>query len=301
MNIYDRITEALINEMKQGRTPWRQAWSDPENAGGAGYISASTGRPYSLLNQILLRMSGKKPGEFLTFNQVKKAGGNVRRGSRAGYVCFYTIIEKKEERTDPETGEKYTVVVDRYPVLKGYNVFNVATDCEGVDPKHIPTEPEPTEPEDADEICERIINGYINNGGPELNILSTAQAFYDADEDRVICPRRDQYNAIGDYYCTIFHELTHSTGHASRLDRAAMKQGAAASGATRSTEELCAEIGAAYLCGVAGIENHQLTQKSAQYLNEWIQFLSNDKKAFAIAAAQAEKAVNFILSKSSEQ
>lgn len=300
MNIYDRITEALINEMKNsGRAPWAQAWSDPKNAGGAGYISASTGRPYSFLNQILLKLYGKQPGEYLTFNQVKKAGGNVRKGCKAGYVCFYTIVEKKEERTDPDTGEKVTIIVDRYPVLKGYNVFNVATDCEGIEPKHTPTE-ENGEPADADEICERIINGYTANGGPSLRILPTGSAFYDPDIDTAICPTREQYSTIGDYYCTIFHELTHSTGHETRLNRPALKNGAAASGATRSAEELCAEIGAAYLCGVAGIDDHELTVKSADYLKGWIEYLSDHKKDFAIAAAQAEKAVNFILDKGAE-
>lgn len=300
MNVYERITEALINEMKNGRTPWSKAWSDPENAGGAGYISANTGQPYSLLNQMLLRMSGKKPGEYLTFKQVKKAGGNVRKGSKAGYICFYTIIEKTEETTDPITGEKVTRVIDRYPVLKGYNVFNVATDVEGIEPRHTRTDGGNTEPTDPDEICERIIKGYTADG-PTLRILPTAQAFYDSEIDTAVCPTREQYEKRGDYYHTIFHELTHSTGHPDRLNRKTL-QGQAASGKEDySAEELCAEIGAAYLCGIAGIDSRDQTEQSAAYLKGWIKFLSDDKKAFVIAAARAEKAVNYILSKSSEE
>ena len=136
--------------------------------------------------------------------------------------------------------------------------------------------------------------------------MPTGSAFYDPDIDTAVCPTREQYSTIGDYYCTIFHELTHSTGHETRLNRPALKNGAAASGAaasgaTRSAEELCAEIGAAYLCGVAGIDDHELTAKSADYLKGWIEYLSDHKKDFAIAAAQAEKAVNFILEKSAAE
>lgn len=242
---------------------------------------------------MLLMAQGKSAGEFLTFKQVKERGGNVKKGARGAMVTFYKRIEKIDKMIDPETGEEL-VSIDIYPVLKGYTVFNVLTDCEGVQTKHY-EEGEKLEESEGDfiESAEAIVKGYINNGGPKLTLTESNQAYYRPSTDEVICPRRAQYEQPNEYYSTLFHELTHSTGHESRLNR--LNKTAAFGSKDYSAEELVAELGSSYLRGVAGILGESDTQNSAAYLKGWISKFKDDKKIFCVAAARAEKAAKLIL------
>lgn len=239
-------------------------------------------------------MQGKQAGEYLTFKQVKERGGNVKKGARGALVTFYKRIEKVETITDPDTGEEL-VNIDSYPVLKGYTVFNILTDCEGVETKHYtPGEQLDDEAEsDFIESAENIIKGYIDNGGPRLTLTESNRAFYRPSTDEVVCPRRAQYEKVNEYYSTLFHELTHSTGHESRLNR--LNKTAAFGSQDYSAEELVAELGSSYLRGVAGILGESDTQNSAAYLRGWIKKFKDDKKIFCVAAARAEKAARLIL------
>ena len=290
-DIYERINAIMIEQMNNGVCPWAKPWKAVKS--GEAYISGSTGKEYSFLNTMLLQMQGKKAGEFLTFKQVKERGGNVKKGAKGALVTFYKRVEKVDKITDPETGEEL-VNIDVYPVLKGYTVFNVLTDCEGVELKHY-TPGEQLSEEDGDfiEAAEAIVNGYINNGGPKLTLTESNRAVYYPTTDEVICPRRAQYTNVNEYYSTLYHELTHSTGHKDRLNR--ITKAAAYGSKDYSAEELVAELGSSYLRGVAGILGESDTQNSAAYLRGWIRKFQDDKKIFCVAAARAEKAARLIL------
>src|SRR5262249_20815053 len=121
-----------------------------------------------------------------------------------------------------------------------------------------------------------------------------ARAYYRPAADIVNMPARGFFPRVEHYYSILFHELTHSTEHASRLDRATLRDLLAFGDTNYSKEELCAEMGAAYLCGVAGIVNETVTN-SAAYIAGWLSKLRNDKKLLVQAAAQAQKAADFIL------
>lgn len=291
-DIYERINAIMVEQMENGVCPWSKPWKSVKS--GEAYLSGSTGKEYSFLNTLLLSMQGKQAGEFLTFKQVKERGGSIKKGAHGALVTFYKRIEKVDTITDPETGEEL-VNIDVYPVLKGYTVFNVLTDCEGVEPKHYtPGEQLEDEAEsDFIESAESIVNGYITNGGPRLTLTESNRAFYRPSTDEVVCPRRAQYEKATAYYSTLFHELTHSTGHESRLNR--LNKTAAFGSQDYSAEELVAELGSSYLRGVAGILGESDTQNSAAYLRGWIKKFKDDKKIFCVAAARAEKAANYIL------
>jgi antirestriction protein ArdC len=123
-----------------------------------------------------------------------------------------------------------------------------------------------------------------------------ARAYYRPATDTVSMPARNLFPKAEHYYSILFHELTHSTGHGSRLDRATLRDLLAFGDTNYSKEELCAEMGAAYLCGVAGIVN-ETVNNSAAYIQGWLSKLRNDKKLLVQAAAQAQKTADFILGK----
>lgn len=88
MDIYKEITNRIISEMEQGNIPWHKPWIAKGKC-----ISHSTGKPYSLLNQMLLG----KPGEYVTFKQCQQEGGQVKKGEKANMVVFWKWVEQKDE------------------------------------------------------------------------------------------------------------------------------------------------------------------------------------------------------------
>ncbi len=109
-------------------------------------------------------------------------------------------------------------------------------------------------------------------------------------------PKLEQFTSSNEYYSTLFHEMTHSTGHCSRLN-CELEKIAGFGSEEYSKEELIAEIGSAYLCEVAKIATKKTINNSVAYLQSWIKVLKNDKRLIISASGQAEKAVNFILGK----
>ena len=121
------------------------------------------------------------------------------------------------------------------------------------------------------------------------------RAYYSPSIDYVCVPALEQYSDTSEYYSTTFHELTHSTGHKTRLDRLTSGAAAAFGGEDYSKEELVAELGAAALCNQCGIETSNSFKNSAAYIQSWLKALKNDKRMIVNASAAAQKAVDFIL------
>ena len=284
-NIYDEITSQIIAELENGIIPWQKPWA---NGSFMGCISHTTGRPYSLLNQWLLR---GRAGEWLTYKQIQDEGGRVRKGEKARMVVFWTFVEKVTEKTDEETGEEKKVV-EAYPVLKGYTVFHI-DQTEDIKPRfnneakkydHTPIE-----------AAEMAVENYINRDGLKLEIVESDRAFYRPSTDSVTVPKSEQFKIKEEYYSTLFHELTHSTGHQTRLNRSGIAGLHFFGDEEYSKEELIAEIGAAFMCQTVGIECAKAFKNSVAYVQSWLGALKNDKKLIVTAAAKAEQAVNYML------
>lgn len=280
MNICRMVTDRIIEELSKGSIPWRKPWA---MTGGA--ISHSTGKPYSLLNQMLLG----RPGEWLTFKQAQAEGGMVRKGEKGRPVVFWKQIEIEEEKD----GKKEKKLV---PVLRYYTVFHI-DQTEGVKAKYAP----PAAPAPVSPLleAEAVIEAYKAKS-PALRIdreKPSDRAYYSPALDYVCVPQLSQYSRPEEFYSTLFHELVHSTGHASRLDRFKGSAAAAAFGSEEySKEELTAEIGAATLCSHCGIETPESFKNSAAYIQSWLKALRNDPQMIIAAAGRAEKAAAFILS-----
>lgn len=274
-DIYEAVTDRIIQQLEQGVIPWHKPWTGVQS----GAISGTTGKPYSLLNQMLLG----KPGEWYTFNQIQKLGGKIRKGEKSSMVVFWKQMPINE--TDPATGEK----VERFiPVLKYFNVFHI-DQTEGITAKTI--DPEAIDPA-TDSAADAIIADYIQRSGVKLEHRKGDEAFYSPSADRVVLPLREQFQSMAEYYSTAFHELTHSTGHSGRLDRISRR--AFFGNEEYSREELVAEIGAAALLNHCGIETGSSFRNSAAYIQSWLRALRNDKKLIVSASGAAAKAFDLI-------
>lgn len=270
-DLYQVITDRMIKEMEQGVIPWQKPW---KTAGAA--ISHTTGKTYSLLNQMLLG----KPGEYLTYKQCQQEGGHVREGEKAKMVVFWKWLDRENEKT----GE-----ITQVPFLRYYNVFHI-DQCEGIAAKHTQMNLNPASP---DETAEAIIADYIHREGVMLENREGNTACYQPAKDCIVLPLMKQFSETAEYYGTAFHELVHSTGHMKRLAR--LDTTANFGGDAYSKEELVAEIGSATLVNHVGLETDRSFRNSTAYIQNWLEVLMNDKRFIVSAAGKAEKAVAFIL------
>ena len=272
--IYDQITERIIALLEKGTVPWRKPWK------------AQTGLPRNLvtkklyrgINVLLLHAMHYESPYWLTFRQALELGGHVRKGEKACPVVFW----KQLEREDKQTGEK-----EKIPMMRFYYVFNVAQ-CDGLKTLSAPAGETPlTAPSKPEEIIAAIPHR------PEIK-HGMAKAFYSPSADVVAMPNRASFEKDAGYFATLFHELVHATGHSSRLNRPTLTESAGFGSNPYCKEELIAEMGAAFLCGQAGI-SESILDNSAAYVQNWLAQLKDDKKLIVRAAAQAQKAADFIL------
>lgn len=167
-------------------------------------------------------------------------------------------------------------------------------DCEGIQPKY--STPESITHADPVEYAEKTFENYLQRSGVRFENAPQDRAFYSPSRDLISLPRMDQFPSTAEYYSTLFHEATHSTGHKSRLNRFSQNALDAAFGSeSYSKEELVAEIGAAAIMNNLGMETAGSFRNSAAYIQSWLRALKNDKRLIVSASARAEKAVRLIL------
>ena len=276
-SVYEMVTDRIIDQLENGVIPWEKPWTGVRS----GAFNRVSKKSYSLLNQMIL----KHDGEYATFKQWSDLGGHVRKGEKSEIVCFWKIYEKEEIN---DNGEKE---IKKIPLLRYYNVFHISQ-VEGVEP--LPKEKLNNDIEPI-EAADKIIIDYVTREHIDFQEMKSNKAFYSPASDKVVVPLKEQYQNINEYYSTTFHELTHSTGHKTRLDRLENGVVAAFGSETYSKEELVAEMGSANILNILGIETQQTFKNSAAYIQNWLQVLKNDNKFIVSAASEAEKAVNFIL------
>ena len=286
--IYDLITDRIIALLEQGVIPWRKSW-DAASGAPRNLVSA---KPYRGINAMLLASLGFSSPWFLTFNQAKSLGGAIRRGAHGFPVVFWKFLEAA---AGPDGEEERTGSKDRVPLLRYYTVFNL-DQTEGIPAEKIPAQE--SRRFDPIEACQRIVDGMPQR--PEIRHTTEARAYYRPSTDSVTMPLRESFHTAAEYFSTLYHELTHSTGALNRLARKSLADWAPFGTADYSREELVAEMGAGFLCAHAGIESATL-ENSAAYIRSWLQVLMDDRRAVIVAAGQAQKAADFILGGSTEE
>ena len=189
MDLYAEITARIIAQMEEGIIPWCKPWLASGKA-----ISHATGKPYSLLNQMLLG----RPGEYLTFKQCQEAGGRIRKGEKSSMVVFWKWLQQEDE----ENGE-----IKEIPYLRYYNVFHISQ-CEGIDAR-FPAEPLPNAAA-AHETAQAIMDDYLSREKVKLSHLEGDRAFYRPATDEIVLPLMEQFHSTVKYYSTLFHAAAHS-------------------------------------------------------------------------------------------
>ena len=280
MKAFEVITDRILAALDEGTIPWRKPWK----CGGAPR-NLVTGKPYRGLNVFLTIMQGYASPYWLTFKQAQEKGGQVKKGEKGTPIIYWNWQKRQVEDQDGDLEEK------QVPFMRYYTVFNLAQ----IDGIAIPQDQSNTFAPIVS--CEDVITNM-----PQAPVIESgwARASYNPVADIVRMPPRSAFKSEAGYYSTLFHELTHSTGHASRLDRKTITEMAAFGSEDYSKEELIAELGAAFLCGHAGIEQ-EIIENSAAYIAAWRARLSEDKRLIISAAAQAQKAADFILGHQAER
>ena len=262
------VTSEIIKRLEAGVVPWRKTWSGGE---AVNYI---TQKPYTGINRLLL-----DGGEYLTYKQIQDKHGKIKKGAKSHIVVFYKPLEIKDDETDE-------IIIKR--LLRYYRVYSI-TDVEGIPSKQVIKE----RPNYSIENCQKIIDDYVAKSGIRFIETTSTHAYYRPSDDTVCVPRKGQFDNSQAYYATAYHELTHSTGAANRLNR--ITSTAHFGNAEYSREELTAEIGSAILCSHTGIDTDSNMDNSAAYIQSWLKALRNDRNMVLVAAAKAEKAVDYIL------
>lgn len=281
-DVYASVTARIMDALAQGVVPWHQPW-DVRQGRPRNLVSGSV---YRGVNVWVLTAAGSSPF-WLTYRQAQKIGGHVKKGERGVEVVFWKWVEKR-----PEADAADDAKPERFAVARSFTVFN-ATQCELPEAWRERAEIKAPEGDAAQKIrsCERIVAHMPNR--PEI-VHAGVRAFYRPSVDQVTMPEPGSFEAPELYYSILFHELTHSTGHAARLNRATLVDAVRFGDTNYSKEELVAEMGAAFLCGVAGIENRTI-DNSAGYVQGWLKKLSNDPRLLVQAASQAQRAADYIL------
>ena len=300
--VYEIITDKILAEMAKGIVPWNKPWVSYNRTGGTiklamRAVSHVTGKPYSLINQLLLG----RGGEYVTFKQCQAEGGKIKKGAQASYVFFWKQlpVDKRDAEGNLVTDENGKVEKALIPFLRYYTVFHI-DDTEGLKAKWADKTKE-QELLIADEHAElideadEVLMDYIDREHITLKRDGTSdEAYYQPALDRIVIPNIKQFKSAAEYYSTAFHESVHSTGHSSRLDRFSKQKSHAFGSSDYSKEELVAEIGAASILHSIGISTEGSFRNSVAYLQSWMKALRNDPKMIVSAASKAEKAVAFI-------
>ena len=294
VDVYQMVTDRVLAQLEQGIIPWQKPWKNiaSDNVGDLA-ISYASQEPYSFLNQMLLGRNG----EWLTFNQIKKLNGNIKKGAKAGMVVFFKRIVvdgTKADSCEVEDSENRGGKV--IPMLKYFPVYHI-DDCEGIESKIKVTEqPKEEEVIEPIEAAEKVVKGYLKREHTLRlhNDKPSSRAFYSPMFDEVTVPMMKQYGIKDEYYSTLFHELTHSTMTPERMNRQDGMKSHKFGSQDYSREELVAELGAAMLCAATGIKNDATFKNSVAYIQGWVKHLTDDKKAIVWAASRAEKAARFI-------
>jgi antirestriction protein ArdC len=271
-NVREEITNSLVDAIKTGTAPWTRPWR-----GGEAPKNIS-GREYSGINTLILTVKGLEldgglDPRWMTYCQANERGMKIKKGAKGTHVTLWKPITEANEQE-----EKIVAVVQRF-----FTVFH-ASQVEGITEYTPPTVNEI----EAHETAEKIISA----SGAEI-VYGGARAYYQPSTDSIHMPPKEDFISATGYYSTLLHELTHWTGHSTRLNR---NISGGRYSQTYAREELVAEIGSMFISCAAKIpQSDDVFQNHASYVDSWLECIKNDQNAIFKAAADANRAADYIL------
>ena len=290
MSVYEIVTNKIIECLNQGVVVWQKNWlSIP-------YSNYCTKKSYQGINQLLLfaqsilHDKNFKSSFWLTWNQIKKLNGSVIKGEKASIVIYYDYKIIEEEIINQDNKKELTE--KKISFMKYYNVFNYEQ-TRGI--KEIESNKNELNKNEFKNACEEVIKNMRDKPVIKYGINPA----YNPKGDYIIMPSINYFKSSDGYYSALFHELTHWTGHKSRLDRFNSKSSKFGSD-VYSKEELTAELGSSFLCQITGI-GKEVINNQASYIKGWLEVLKNDKRLIITASSLAQKGADYILTKSNAQ
>jgi antirestriction protein ArdC len=282
--VCEELTNDIIAELEKGVLPWNKPWNGSDHV--MQCPKRHGGELYRGMNSITLLVKAMtkeyKSAYWMTFKQALDLGGMIKKGEKSTKVFYASKIEVEEEEAEAKKGNGEKVII---PYMKVYNVFN-ADQIEGLEDKfyYIPDpiilNDDITRNEQLDSFIDAIGADYTHNG---------TQAFFSPANDSITMPDFNTFKSAQGYYATFFHEITHWTGHKTRLDREQKPDTA-----SYAFEELIAELGAVFLCAYKGIQPN-IREDHAPYIGSWIKALKDDPKILFKAASQAQAALDLVI------
>jgi antirestriction protein ArdC len=292
-DLYQVITDKVIALLEAGTVPWQRPWNQYGLA-----RNYATGHVYTGINAFLLNFFPSFDVPFyMTYKQAQALGGQVKKGAKAETVYFFKTLYKDADGKSLKPaqianlgdGDKFVKAI---PMPRTFHLFNIA-DIDGIEFDIPEISDNPNAPIEA---CDNFLTGL--QSVPKVRHEDLNHAYYAPVADQINMPPLPRFSCSPAYYKTLFHEITHSTGHESRLDRPGitlpMEQRVPGS-EPHAHEELIAELGDIYLCQHAGISRQPLQENAAAYIDSYLGYLKGDKRFLFQASSQAQKAVNFLL------
>jgi len=258
---HEAVFNQIMDSLEKGVIPWRKPWKNSTPRNGL------TNRKYSGINFFILSASGYADERWLTYRQVKELGGEVKKGEKSKQIVFWNILSKEQD------GKKKNI-----PLLKYFNVFNIEQ-TEGIKVDTIELEPNLT--------AESIVEGYTDK--PVIKYFGN-KACYIPSKDEVNMPPVNFFDSVDEFYSTLFHELSHSVLHETRMNR---KIDTVFGSRLYTEQELEAEFSSAFLCNESGIDN--TLENSAAYIQSWMKSFKDNPDIIITAASKAQKTADYIL------
>lgn len=310
--IHDQVRDMMVTALEAGTVPWHKPWTTKAGTSNRP-VSLSTRKPYRGTNVWTLGLTALEHGYsspwWGTYNQIAQLSGMVRvpnakgfmtwaspdgtpRGVRAGEKSTLVLFVKKTRVRDRDSDDpKATKLIY---MTRTSSVFN-ACQADSLPERLYGLEPATEDDAKIFELAEpeAVVDAYLANGGPTLRHVRQNRAFYSWADDTITLPERDQFDSVERYYSTKFHEVGHSTGCPKRLDRDEMRTWTGFGSHPYGREELTAEMTAAMLCALTGVEG--VFDNSASYIASWLKAIKGDSDLVIRAASDAQAAVDLIL------
>jgi antirestriction protein ArdC len=282
-DIHAAITERFIEQLRDGCVPWQRPWRSVQNI-----ISR---KAYRGINSLTLGSTPFGSPFWMTFRQAHELGGHIRKGERSTPVIYYKFLEKRNvngQQVFTAKGKPAYV-----PFIRWSNVFNL-DQTEGVKAPDLPVSAVTVPAQGrAEALVQQANLCPIHKEG--------FAAVYSPRDDLIRMPPPGLFRSSEEYFHTLFHEMTHATGHGSRLDREGVTNPIKFGSERYSKEELIAELGAAFLSNEAGILDQLVFENSAAYLDSWIKKLEDDHTLLISAASHAQRSFDWVTGRTNDE
>jgi len=277
MNVKQIVIEKIQDELKSGLIPWQSPYLKGSN--GETKSNFISGHSYRGTNELLLAFNPDT--YYMTFKQTEEIGAKVKKGAKGEIVIFWKMFKTKDQKT----GEDKVI-----PLLNYYRVFGISQiDFSDVEEKYNSLVAK-RKANIKDNKFNADIEEFISLTKAEIKSVKNDGAFYSPMQDYISVPNINTFEKSDTYYTTLLHELTHWTGHKTRLDR--LKPVVHQLSESYSKEELIAELGSCFLAAEFNLTPDY--RNSAAYIQGWSQFINDNQNAIFSASTEASKAVEYL-------